>query len=177
MGTRSLTAFVDEDKKEIVVMYRQYDGCPSGHGVELAEFLSGIKLVSGLAGEGCKDRVANGIACLSAQVIGHFKVPGKCTQGGAGQFYLHPAGTRDVGEQYMYFVREKRVPKRVPKRVEDQPREIEIEARGVTYRRFKDELGVTQSERNPLGKLLYRGDPAGFLAKFAVKEPVATVTA
>jgi hypothetical protein len=173
MGTRSLTAFVDEDKKEIVVMYRQYDGNPSGHGLELAEFLAGIKLVSGLAGEGCKDRVANGIACLSAQVVGHFKAPGKCTQGAAGNFYLHPAGTRDVGEQYMYFVREKRV----PKRVEGQPREIEIEARGVTFRRFKDKLGVTQYERNQLGKLLYRGDAKGFIAKFAVKAPVAAVPA
>lgn len=166
MGTRSLTAFVGEDKREIVVMYRQYDGNPEGHGVELAEFLAGLRLTNGLAGEGSKERVANGIECLAAQAVAYFKVPGKCTQGAAGQFYLHPAGTRDVGEQFMYFVREKRV----PKRAEGHPREIEIEAREVTFRRFQDESGETQYERNPLGKLLYRGNPAGFLAKFKKEE-------
>ena len=39
MGTRSLT-FVYEGEKPIVNMYRQFDGYPSGHGAELAEFLN-----------------------------------------------------------------------------------------------------------------------------------------
>ena len=47
MGTRSLTVFNDEDGKEIAVMYRQFDGYPSGHGTELAEFLAGKKMVNG----------------------------------------------------------------------------------------------------------------------------------
>lgn len=43
MGTRSLTAFIikGEQDKEIATMYRQFDGQPNWHGVELAEFISG----------------------------------------------------------------------------------------------------------------------------------------
>lgn len=40
MGTRSLTVFIDEhNDKEIVVMYRQMDGYPEGHGQDLVDFL------------------------------------------------------------------------------------------------------------------------------------------
>ena len=50
MGTRSLT-FVYEDtgdgQEPVMCMYRQYDGYPSGHGAELAEFLMPFKLVNG----------------------------------------------------------------------------------------------------------------------------------
>ena len=38
MGTRSLT-FVYDEQEAIINMYRQYDGYPTGHGAELAEFL------------------------------------------------------------------------------------------------------------------------------------------
>ena len=41
MGTRSLTTFIDNNtKEEIVVMYRQYDGYPGGHGRDLLNFLN-----------------------------------------------------------------------------------------------------------------------------------------
>ena len=51
MGTRSLTTFIDNDtKEEIVVMYRQFDGYPSGHGRDLINFLDGIKVVNGIPG-------------------------------------------------------------------------------------------------------------------------------
>lgn len=39
--------------------------------------------------------VANGMSCLAAQVIAHFKTE-------PGRFYVHPAGTRDVGESFVY---------------------------------------------------------------------------
>ena len=65
MGTRSLTHFIErhteqpKDKRkkaivkdtEIVVMYRQYDGYPSGHGIDLSEFLSKGRLVNGISCE------------------------------------------------------------------------------------------------------------------------------
>ena len=39
MGTRSLTTFIDDHtEEEIVVMYRQYDGYPEGHGRDLVNF-------------------------------------------------------------------------------------------------------------------------------------------
>ena len=95
MGTRSLTVFNDRDGKEIVVLYRQYDGNPKGHGVDLCEFLSGIEIVNGI---GQTDRrLANGMGCLSAQVVAHFKTE-------VGAFYLYAAGTRDVCEEYIYTV-------------------------------------------------------------------------
>jgi hypothetical protein len=110
MGTRSLTHFIErykevsKDKRrkpivkdtEIVVMYRQYDGYPSGHGIELAEFLSQGRLVNGISAVE-KELVFNGMGCLSAQVVAHFK-------NGAGGIYLHSAGTTDAWQNYDYYV-------------------------------------------------------------------------
>ncbi len=95
MGTRSLTVMTDEHGKEIAVMYRQMDGYPDGHGLDLASFLAGFQVVNGLGMS--KDKIANGMGCLAAQVVAHFKV-------GAGGFYLHAAGTRDCGEDYIYAI-------------------------------------------------------------------------
>lgn len=110
MGTRSLTHFIErykevsKDKRrkpivkdtEIVVMYRQYDGYPSGHGIQLAEFLAKGKLVNGISATE-NELVFNGMGCLSAQVVANFKE-------GAGNIYLHRAGTKDCWEEYDYYV-------------------------------------------------------------------------
>ena len=99
MGTRCLTVFQEEDGTEIAVLYRQYDGYPDGHGKELTEFLAGKPIVDGYNG-GTPDGAFNGIECLAAQVIAHFKK-------GIGGFYLMAAGTRDAGEEYIYTVTNK----------------------------------------------------------------------
>jgi hypothetical protein len=52
-------------------MYRQSDGYPSGHGVDLAAFLTPITLINGIGLETAN--VANGMGCLAAQMIVHFK--------------------------------------------------------------------------------------------------------
>ena len=39
MGTRSLTIFSEDGGFEIGVLYRQMDGYPEGHGMELAKLL------------------------------------------------------------------------------------------------------------------------------------------
>jgi hypothetical protein len=97
MGTRSLTTFLDEwDNEEIVVMYKQFDGTPRQHGADLADFLKDIEIVNGIGRDNVINK-ANGIRCLSAQVISHFKDE-------IGKFYLYKAGTRDVGEQYVYTI-------------------------------------------------------------------------
>ena len=45
MGTRSLTVFNNEmDNSEIVVLYRQYDGYPTGHGRDLLSFLNNMEV-------------------------------------------------------------------------------------------------------------------------------------
>ncbi len=96
MGTRSLTIFSEDGGFEIGVLYRQMDGYPEGHGMELAKLLAGITMVSGLPIEK-PEKLANGMSCLAAQVVAHFKQ-------GPGGFYLCPAGTRKCGEEYTYFV-------------------------------------------------------------------------
>lgn len=96
MGTRCLTVVKDEDGKECLVMYRQMDGYPDGHGRELEEFLKGKKMVNGI-GMNPKN-IFNGMGCLAGQIVSHFK--GEV----AGNFYLYPSGTRDVGEEYVYIV-------------------------------------------------------------------------
>lgn len=99
MGTRSLTVFTDETQGELAVMYRQFDGNPSGHGKELCEFLSNMTIVNGYSGGMAAGTHANGMGCLAAQVVAHFK-----NKAGLGGIYLYPAGTRDVDEEYIYFV-------------------------------------------------------------------------
>lgn len=96
MGTRCLTVFEDEWGKEVVVMYRQFDGYETGHGTDLWDFLRDMTLVNGLSSRN-PPKVANGMRCLAAQVVAHFKDE-------PGGFYLYPAGTRDCGEEYIYFV-------------------------------------------------------------------------
>ena len=81
-------------------MYRQFDGYPTGHGAELAEFLNGGELVNGLGVE--RDQLQfNGMGCLAASMIAHFKQ----TPGG---FYIHPTDVRDCGQDYEYHVSEKK---------------------------------------------------------------------
>lgn len=95
MGTRCLTIIIDGVKKEeICVLYRQHDGYPDGHGAELRAFLQSIKIIDGFSNE---RSAANGAHCLAAQIVAHFKT-------GIGEFYLYPAGARDMGEEYVYTV-------------------------------------------------------------------------
>lgn len=98
MGTRSLTVMQDswEEHDEIVVMYRQMDGYPEGHGVELTEFLKQFTVADGIV-PGDRRKTANGGGCLAAQIVAHFKTE-------VGGFYLYPAGTRNCGEEYVYTV-------------------------------------------------------------------------
>jgi hypothetical protein len=72
MGTRAIVNIFDEDRKSLVCMYSQWDGYPSGLGKTLAAFLGGIRLVNGLTGKE-KGPVANGMGCLAAQIVKHFK--------------------------------------------------------------------------------------------------------
>lgn len=99
MGTRSLTyvrgGFPGEDPKTHIVMYRQFDGYPEGHGIELAEFLDGIDVVNGIA-PGETEKIANGTGCLAAQIVAHFKTE-------PGGIYLDPP-EKDRREEVNYDV-------------------------------------------------------------------------
>ena len=101
MGTRSLT-FVYDGKEPMLNMYRQFDGYPSGHGSELAEFLNSFDaIVNGIpVGDKCK--MANGMGCLAAQMIANFKTD-------VGGFYIYPVTAEDCGQDYEYHVFENRL--------------------------------------------------------------------
>ena len=80
----------------LVCLYRQFDGYPSGHGAELANFLKGIKLGNGIADNPKMGKFANGMGCLAAQLVAHFKKS-------VGGFYIHPV-TDSGGVDYEYHV-------------------------------------------------------------------------
>jgi hypothetical protein len=122
MGTRSLT-FVYDGEEAIINMYRQYDGYPSGHGAEIAEFLAPFTMVNGLALDETR-KVANGMPCLAAQLVTNFK-------DGAGQFYLYPTSAVDCGQDYEYHIYNK-----------DKELRVRITNRGCNF------FGLTQSDIN-----------------------------
>ena len=98
MGTRSLTFVYDEAGDPLLNMYRQFDGYMSGHGAELAEFLHDRKLVNGLSFEDQNNpKVSNGMGCLAAQLLAHFKQT-------PGSFYIHAVDDTHCGQDYEYHV-------------------------------------------------------------------------
>jgi hypothetical protein len=97
MGTRSLTYVYDDADDAVVCMYRQFDGYVSGHGRELIDFISQFTIVNGIRSDETR-KIANGMGCLAAQLIAHFKV-------GAGGFYLYPTEqNQDCGQEYEYHI-------------------------------------------------------------------------
>lgn len=99
MGTRSLTEVLDFDGAPIVTMYRQFDGYPSGHGVELAKFLAKKRIINGIRMNDKEGECFNGPGCLAASVVMHFKKDHPL-----GGIYLYKPGSRGVGEEYIYTV-------------------------------------------------------------------------
>lgn len=102
MGTRCLTFVYNENRQKLVNMYRQFDGYPSGHGLELAEFLNSIEAVTNGIRVGETRKTANGMGCLAAQMISHFKTD-------CGGFYLESVDNTDCWQDYEYHVYHDRV--------------------------------------------------------------------
>jgi hypothetical protein len=142
MGTRALT-FVYDGSTPIVNMYRQYDGYPEGHGLELAQFLTRGQLVSGLSGK--EEVVFNGMGCLAAAMVSNFKE----TPGG---FYIHSVEDTECGQDYEYHVYQR----------EDEIR-VRVTDRGCNM------FGLTMSDTN---KNLFDGTAVEFL-DFCTEKTVA----
>lgn len=123
MGTRCLT-FVYDHGKPIVNLYRQYDGYPSGHGAELAEFLGQFAAVTNGIDMGETRKTANGMGCLAAQLVAHFKQS-------VGGFYIYSVESTECGQDYEYHVYEK-------------DGEICVQVRNRGFNAF----GLTLSDRN-----------------------------
>ena len=96
MSTRSLTRVFDARGREVVCMYVHCDGYPSGVGADLAEFLIPMRVVNGISGS--TENLANGMGCLAAQLVDHFKDE-------VGNVYLYAPGINDCGEEYEYHVK------------------------------------------------------------------------
>ena len=94
MGTRSMTIVMDGND-ELVRIYRQMDGYPEGHGMDLAR-LCDLKMVNGFGGD---KKVANGMGCLAAQIIAGLK-------DGPGGIYIEKCGG-EISDwvEYVYIVR------------------------------------------------------------------------
>ncbi len=97
MGTRSLTV-VQEDGADLVTIYRQFDGYPSGMGKDLLDILKGMEILNGFNGQKAGE-AANGMGCLAAQLVQALKA-----SAGLGGIYIYPAGSNDCGEDYRYTI-------------------------------------------------------------------------
>ena len=156
MGTRSLT-FVYDGQEPIINMYRQYDGYPTGHGAELAEFLAPFTLVNGL-GINETRKVANGMGCLAAQLVANFK-------DGAGGFYLYPTSAVDCGQDYEYHIFDNVLTFLDEDGIERRTKELRIAItnRGCNF------FGLTQSDTN---ERIFEGNLAEF-TEFCTEKEVA----
>jgi hypothetical protein len=157
MGTRSLTFVYEEsfnpgDEPEAIInMYRQYDGYPTGHGRELAEFLAQFNMVNGIpVGEVPEKKYANGMACLAAQMVAHFK-------DGAGQFYLYPTSAKECGQDYEYHIYKNKDYK------DGDGLRVAVTDRGCNM------FGLTMSDRNDV---LFDGNLGDFM-RFCTEEETA----
>ena len=97
MGTRHLTYVYEDSDTILLCMYGQWDGYPTGHGADLAEFLNSFDAIVNGIPVGDKRKMANGMGCLAAQLVANFKTD-------AGGFYLYPTSVEDCGQDYEYHV-------------------------------------------------------------------------
>ena len=107
MGTRCLTFVYDDSSTDdgsaeaIMCIYRQFDGYPSGHGHELAQFLNSKTLVNGYGEQNSME--ANGMSCLAAQLVVQLKH-------GVGGIYIYaPMTGRVYSQDYEYHVYDDKV--------------------------------------------------------------------
>jgi hypothetical protein len=105
MGTRSTYRVIEQYKNEdgsiennnLLLVYRQYDGYPTGHPLETAEWLATGTVVNGL-GMAEERLVFNGAGCLAAQLISKMK-------DGPGGTYIHNLESRgECWEDYLYDI-------------------------------------------------------------------------
>ena len=124
MGTRSLTRVFESEKgkKEILCLYRQSDGYPSGMGTDLHKAFKSYGFCNGISNEGdCAQcgkgdyeevhrqpkkrgyhefkpkEFANGIQCFAATLV-------KKLKGGIGGVYIYAPGTKDAGQEFEYHL-------------------------------------------------------------------------
>lgn len=104
MGTRSTYRIIEQFKddkgktinQDICLIYVQYDGYPTGHPMETAEWLSTGKVVNGYSMS--EELQFNGAGCLAAQLVAKMKT-------GTGGVYLQTLKSRgNSWEDYLYDI-------------------------------------------------------------------------
>lgn len=104
MGTRSTYRVIEQFKddkgkvvnQDICLIYVQYDGYPTGHPMETAEWLSSGKVVNGYSMS--EELQFNGAGCLAAQLVAKMKT-------GTGGVYLQTLKSRgNSWEDYLYDI-------------------------------------------------------------------------
>ena len=78
-------------------IYHHYDGYPEYLGVRLSEYLRDFKVVNGIGRKDEEQKLANGLGCLSAQIVSKFK-------NGPGGVYVDQHGTKRGDLDYIYYV-------------------------------------------------------------------------
>ena len=123
MGTRSLTYFRESEYGEpFMALYRQFDGNPENHGLDMVQFMAGKRLLNGYNPLGNDMHNFNGMGDLAAQMVAHFKTHNyplrnvngamlpdmtkspRYTEPRIGNFQIMPPDARDVGEEYSYSI-------------------------------------------------------------------------
>jgi hypothetical protein len=97
MGTRSITHIQfrhSGETRPVATFYRQYDGYPEGHGLEMAKILNGFKPSGDKLGE-----FANGHDDMAFQFLALLKAAH-----GPYNLYLTPVGEANRGEEFIYTV-------------------------------------------------------------------------
>ena len=89
-------SFNEHPEKVIVQVYKHWDGYPSGHPTQLANWLVDKKIVNGIGRDTWN--VANGLGCLAAQYIAAFKME-------AGDLYVESPEHSEHGDiEYVTYV-------------------------------------------------------------------------
>lgn len=103
MGTRSII-HIKDDKKTLATIYRQYDGYPTGMGEDIKGILNNgeVEILNGYGGSSRIPSQFNGMGCLAAFLVGELK------DKKIGNVYLYPANSKDMGEEYVYTLSNKK---------------------------------------------------------------------
>jgi hypothetical protein len=127
MGTRSITQIFNEEGKEIIRLYRQFDGYFEGHGKDLVTFLKGKSLVSGFSGDHMlTGKAFNGMEDLAIRLCAYLKndqarhnnetdpehkyhKPDALGEDTIGNFYIqpieNPVKIGDYGSEFLYEIK------------------------------------------------------------------------
>jgi hypothetical protein len=101
MGTRSTYRIIEKHadyETPICMVYMQYDGYPTGHPTEVANWLAESRVVNGFNSSDT-GLVFNGAGCLAARLISFLK------KDAIGNCYMESLDSRgNCGEDYMYDV-------------------------------------------------------------------------